>query len=1169
MLFDRSDLVSVLRSYCEFGFQISRKSWDWLDLAELAESPAAGISEVEIHQLRLLADRVNAKRSESAESFVPIHGGELATVSFIVDVFRYIAETYCQEEQPGVMRRGLDSTARQTGQETISKPPPSFVRLFPPTPVLRGGQTDAEFLNGARKTPLLSDRVMQEIILLFVSSANPAFDPFRVLFHDGDLKNESPYVPMVNGLEKYFATQPPFASLGLTLFESLFAPIRAFPTSLKDQVEFIRTRWAHFLPQELLKRAQLALDILKEEQSLRGKGPGQSEPLRFDREIHRKYLGYAETAAFSEDADWMSNVILIAKSVHVWLFQLSRQYHRDIRLLSDIPDEELDRLAAWGITGLWLIGLWERSSASRRIKQIMGNPEAASSAYSLYDYVIAHDLGGEEAFQQLKYRAWQRGIRLASDMVPNHMGIYSRWVVEHPQWFLQSDYPPFPAYQYTGVDLSEDPRVCIQIEDGYWQHRDAAVVFKRIDRWSGDTKYIYHGNDGTSMPWNDTAQLNFLLPELREAVIQMILHVARKCPIIRFDAAMTLAKRHFHRLWFPQPGDGGAIPSRAGLGMTMEEFDQVMPKEFWREVVDRVAQELPDTLLLAEAFWLMEGYFVRTLGMHRVYNSAFMNMLHTEDNANYRMTIKNVLEFSPEVLKRFVNFMNNPDERAAVDQFGRGDKYYGVAVMMVTMPGLPMFGHGQIEGFAERYGMEYRRSYWDEPVDQAMVSRHETEVFPLMRRRHLFSGAVNFALFDFNTPDGWVDENVFAYSNRAGGECAIIMFNNKFNSTRGTIHTSTAINVADGAQAQLVRRSLAEALGLDTGDNAFYVFRDFQSGLEYLRSGRGLAEQGLYAELRGYQYHAFLDFRLRCDSDGSWRELERRLGGAGVPSIDEVYRELQVEPILAPYRRLMNPATMQGLMTGRSEVHDQICAEIREFYEAVKRATGSDTPVEPMVQRFMTRLKVLKSSQPVGDTKAKSRRPKVEESAWERLAATGLDHVAFAWLTLEMLGEFRTEKDTAPPAVLAASRIDHWLLIKAVRGAFEGWLSDAETAHWDSRLVLVLLANSTLLTPGMSRTLGESFRQALSDVAVSEYLQVHTHDSVLWLNKERLERLTAALYVASRLSAETRKLPPKGPVIEAHKNAQRLLAAAEGAGYRVEKMLLDLNETGPGRKFGR
>ena len=37
-----------------------------------------------------------------------------------------------------------------------------------------------------------------------------------------------------------------------------------------------------------------------------------------------------------------------------------------------------------------------------------------------------------------------------------------------------------------------------------------------------------------------------------------------------------------------------------------------MPAEFWRDVVDRVAAEVPGTLLLAEAFWMMEGYFVRS-----------------------------------------------------------------------------------------------------------------------------------------------------------------------------------------------------------------------------------------------------------------------------------------------------------------------------------------------------------------------------------------------------------------------------------------------------------------------------------------------------------------------------------------------------------------------------
>ena len=42
---------------------------------------------------------------------------------------------------------------------------------------------------------------------------------------------------------------------------------------------------------------------------------------------------------------------------------------------------------------------------------------------------------------------------------------------------------------------------------------------------------------------------------------------------------MTLAKRHYQRLWFPRPGEGGAIPSRAEHAMTRQEFDQAMPEE--------------------------------------------------------------------------------------------------------------------------------------------------------------------------------------------------------------------------------------------------------------------------------------------------------------------------------------------------------------------------------------------------------------------------------------------------------------------------------------------------------------------------------------------------------------------------------------------------------------
>ena len=58
---------------------------------------------------------------------------------------------------------------------------------------------------------------------------------------------------------------------------------------------------------------------------------------------------------------------------------------------------------------------------------------------------------------------------------------------------------------------------------------------------------------------------------------------------------------------------------------------------------------------------------------------------------------------------------------------------------MATLPGLPMFGHGQIEGYAEKYGMEFRRPRWAEEPDGALVHRHERQLFPLLHRRGSFA----------------------------------------------------------------------------------------------------------------------------------------------------------------------------------------------------------------------------------------------------------------------------------------------------------------------------------------------------------------------------------------------------------------------------------------------
>ncbi len=1135
-------------AYFPFWFPLSVKAWERYHVSDLTP-PKDGTAPVNlVYALRAIAHRLNANRDSQTYVTQPVHAGQLMAFALLSDILRYVADKYCVEDHAGVMMHGLQTQRSVRGDSGVERPLHAFADLYPPASVLESAETILEFLRDTANRYGVS----REMALLYLAMENPALDPFQDLYDDTDLRRNAPYEPLVLALEAFFATQPTFAGTGQTLFEMLRAPMRACPDSLEGQLEYIRKHWAAFLPPDLLDWLLLAEGLMKEEARMRGHGPGPAEVLSFGREYLAE-LGYPEPEAFTHDKDWMSNVVLIAKSVYVWLDQLSKKYQRSITRLDQIPDEELTRLARWGFTGLWLIGVWERSPASQRIKQITGNPEAVASAYSLYDYAVATELGGEEAYRNLRERAWQHGIRLASDMVPNHVGLYSRWVIEHPDWFVQLDYPPFPSYRFTGPDLSWDERVGLFIEDGYWDNRDAAVVFKRLDRWTGSVRYIYHGNDGTNMPWNDTAQLNFMIEEVRETVVQTILHVARLFPIIRFDAAMTLAKRHYQRLWFPKPGEAGAIPSRAEHGMSKEDFDRAFPKEFWREVVDRIQAEVPETLLLAEAFWLMEGYFVRTLGMHRVYNSAFMNMLKMEENANYRQTIKNVLEFSPEVIKRFVNFMNNPDERTAVDQFGKGDKYYGVALLMVTMPGLPMFGHGQIEGLTEKYGMEYRRAYWDEQIDEHMIARHETEIFPLMRKRHLFSGAENFALYDARTPEGWVDENVFAYSNRAGNDRALILYNNAYTTTRGRIHTSTAINVGDTENKRFVFRTVADALAIDSIDGCYYVFREHRTQTEYLRHAPELAREGLAFELYAYQYNAFLDWREVRDHDGGWARLNASLGGRGVPSVDDAYREMRLEPILTPFRKVMNADTLRSLAGARGEkTMSHFESAMAAFLSAVAQYTGDEVEAARIAKECVVSLDALPAVPPLIAETCPCGSPFAAMIG--EMTDAAADTTAFRSVPIALVIARHALKTRAQDPATHAAVMDDWLLTRIVSEAFKDLGLDETSANADALLVRILVAHpSPLDLPAVDRS--GAFRAMFEDICVQRYLRMNRHEDVLWLNKERMERLLFGFLFKTPPMSKIEPRRVSEMLVSSCKAAHEVLEAVDAASYQVAKAI--------------
>ncbi len=685
---------------------------------------------------------------------------------------------------------------------------------------------------------------------------------------------------------------------------------------------------------------------------------------------------------------------------------------------------------------------------------------------------------------------------------------------------MSLDHAPFPGYTFNGPNLSGREDVGIYLEDQYYSRSDAAVVFKRVDFWSGEERYIYHGNDGTNMPWNDTAQLDFTKPEVREGVIQTILHVARQFPIIRFDAAMTLAKKHIQRLWFPTPGSGGAIPSRAGHGMTQEEFDRAIPKEFWREVVDRVAEEVPDTLLLAEAFWMMEGYFVRTLGMHRVYNSAFMHMLRDEDNAKYRDLIKKTLEYNPQILKRYVNFMNNPDEETAVEQFGKGDKYFGIATMMATLPGLPMVGHGQIEGYSEKYGMEYHRAKWQEMPDQSLVERHARQIFPLFHQRRLFAGVENFLLYDFYSTSGNVNEDVIAFSNRLGDRHGLVIYHNHFGDTRGWIKTSAAYLEGSNGDKNLIQRNLGKGLNLPNDPNAYAILKNLVTGKEYIRNCAEVHEKGIFVELFAYQTYVFIDFRIVFDSpDGRYNRVNAYLGGQPTDSVEEALQEMFLQVIHQPYRELVNAGMLRFLIANRrgevdekldSTPLDQVEQKGTYLIRAVSGFLNLSPDAQPIADTIRQRTEAILSLSVLGKDYPWPRSRKY--TALTNRVTEKLNTDVFNWAVLltsaltNALGQV-VGKDCPEAANASQTWIDEWLLRNVIRESLEQLPASPAAAEYGVRLVRLLTGQCDWrLIPsskaGKPRTV---MAEWLADPGIREFLRLNTYNGLEWFNQEAME----------------------------------------------------------------
>jgi hypothetical protein len=347
-----------------------------------------------------------------------------------------------------------------------------------------------------------------------------------------------------------------------------------------------------------------------------------------------------------------ANAVLFVK-------RLCRKYGKTLTL-DTIPDEEWQSLRQLGFDIIWLMGVWQRSPGAR--EKALGHPDLrreyervlpgfsdkdiAGSPYAVFSYELDPSLGKPDGLSRLKSKLNRLGLRLVLDFAANHLAFDHYWVSAYPKRFIH--------------------REAVEGQNPGW------FTLPEENNPNIRRRFFAHGRDPNFPPWTDTAQADFFSPDMRQALIGELKKIAVVADGVRCDMAMLALNDVFQGVW----GKASGYPRPEN--------------EFWSEAINRVKEERPDFLFIAEAYWDLERR-LQQLGFDFTYDKTLFDRLKSSGD------IKSYLAFDGDYQKHSVHFIENHDEQRAVTTFGR-ERSLAAAVIMTTVPGLRLIHDGQIEG---------------------------------------------------------------------------------------------------------------------------------------------------------------------------------------------------------------------------------------------------------------------------------------------------------------------------------------------------------------------------------------------------------------------------------------------------------------------------------------
>ncbi len=469
-----------------------------------------------------------------------------------------------------------------------------------------------------------------------------------------------------------------------------------------------------------------------------------------------------------------------------WLYALSQKYNKTITLGS-IPQAEIDQLASYHVDIIWLMGIWQRSPAGvdiarnhpglqgdyARVLPDYTDADVVGSPYAVHAYEVDPQVGTRAELADLRARLQEVDLGLILDFVPNHVAVDHGWTEAHPEYLLQGS-----------------PREFSERRNDFFKVGDSIFA---------------HGRDPYFPAWTDTAQINALNAEARQAIIDILQDIAAQCDGVRCDMAMLVTNSVFSQTW----GDRGG---------------HALETEFWQEIIPAVKTQSPDFLFIAEVYWHMEPE-LQYQGFDYCYDKSLYDQFEHGTVYDLKETLYQHFDYQSQL----VRFLENHDENRAQATFGF-NRAWLAAVMIATMPGAKLWHEGQFQGHKIKLPVQLGRRPV-EPDDEDLV-----EFFHLLLREAQHDTYRNGQWVVLDAQQAWEHNNthhqLLAYCWRGENDVRLVVINLTEERAQGILH-----------------------LG-DMSGRTWYL-RDVINNKAFVRSGDDIAHNGLFVDLLANSAHLF------------------------------------------------------------------------------------------------------------------------------------------------------------------------------------------------------------------------------------------------------------------------------------------------------------------------